>query len=255
MRPEELKKSVTQITIPPAVRHRVVEACNRPSASRFRFKPARVAVASLLVLVMLVGIPYFFLNTASGTELVLGRSPLAFTAAAMSGDDKYILEEFTVWQEIDLGRYVPVMNFVPGFPFHFSAPGADIEIAVDAGELIYWDTEIRVDDDDYLFISKGSRSGDISRGKTYSCRDEDWIFWSPLCEEGLVESAVIEYRVIDNENIIGYGLIQISAQGNGRYSAQLLRSLGFPKVGGKYQKVTAENLQELRAEALEEGSK
>lgn len=57
-------------------------------------------------------------------------------------------------------------------------------------------------------------------------------------------------RTVVAEQVTGYGIIQIDAQGGGKYSAQLLLSTGFPLVGGQYQKVTAKDLEKLRAEAL-----
>ena len=249
MKPEDLKKSVTKLTIPLPAKERVLAACGGPSKTSYRFKPAKVAIACLLTIALLLGVPYLYRNPGGETQLVMGISPLVIKAAAESGE-QLILEDFAVWTEIDLGRYVPVMNYVPGFPFHFSAPGAKIELFADGGEFVHWDCGIEIETDRSLSFT-GSGSGTLVwSGHNYSCHDEGWVFWQPLTEGGLVESAIIEYKTVVAEQITGYGIIQIDAQGNGKYSAQLLLSTGFPQVEGQHQKVTAKDLEKLRAKVL-----
>lgn len=78
----------------------------------------------------------------------------------------------------------------------------------------------------------------------------DFIYWDVFTDGGKAESAAIEYLILDGDHIVGYGLIQLSSTDR-VYSAKLVLSTGFPKVDGKYQKVTEEKLQEIRQEILE----
>jgi len=235
MKPSELKESISKITIPDAMERRLIQDCTSQKAKVFSFrKPAYAAVACILALVMLVGIPYFVRNSAGDIELVLGNSPLVIQAAAASDNNTFVFEDISAGTEILMGRYSPPMNVVPGLPFKFSYPGTKIELTVDAGVLILWDVG-------------------IERVGNATIIDEGCILWDPFTEDGLAESAVIEYRILDGDHIVGYGLIQLSSTDR-VYSAKLVLSTGFPKVDGKYQKVTEESLQKIREEVLEKNN-
>lgn len=251
MRPEDLKDSISKITIPNAVEGRLLENCTRLKAKSFNFrKLTRVAVACVLAIGLLLGVPYFSRNLVGNNELVLGNSPLVFKAAALTDDNIYVLEDIAAGADIYLGKYVAVMNSLPGFPLHLSYPGTAIELNVDRGQFLLWDTAIRFSDGNFTTSGKGPGSGGIDFvGNTYTMDDQGWIFWSPLAE-GIVESATIDYRIREGNHIIGYGVIGISSK-DGYYSAKLLLSAGFPKVDGKYQKVTENKLQEMREEIVE----
>lgn len=251
MKVGELKAAVSGITIPEARRRRILT--DKPTPRRFQLRLVRLVVAGLVVFALLIGIPHLYRNPAGKTELVLGSSPLVLKVAALE-EERYKLEDISVWQEIDLGKYVPVMNCVPGFPFHFSAPGMEIMVTVDAGELIYWDIGITYSDGYLVTGGWKTGSGEIDRvGKTYSYQEDGWIYWQPLTEEGLAEAALMEYRLMEGGHIYGYGLIELNAQKNGRYTATLLQSVGFPWVDGKPQGVTEAGLDKIRAKALSQG--
>lgn len=250
MRPNELKESISKITIPDAMERRLIQNCTSQKAKVFSFrKPVYAAVACILALVMLVGIPYLARNSAGDIELVLGSSPLVIQAAAASDNNTFVLKDIGAGTEIMLGKYSPPMNVVPGLPFHFTYPGTEIELTVDAGVLILWDVGISNVDGFLAFDGTGTSTFERV-GNAHTIIDEGCIFWDPFTEDGLAESAVIEYRVLDGDHIVGYGLIQLSSTDR-VYSAKLVLSTGFPKVDGKYQKVTKESLQKIRQEILE----
>ena len=250
MRPNELKESISKITIPDAMERRLIQNCTSQKAKAFSFrKPVYAAVACILALVMLVGIPYLARNFAGDIELVMGASPLVIHAAATSEGNEYVFEDIAAGTEILMGRYSPPMNVVPGLPFNFSYPGTEIELTVNAGVLILWD--VGISNVDGFLAFDGTGTSRLERvGKAHTIIDEGCIFWDPFTEDGLAESAVIEYRILDGDHIVGYGLIQLSSTDR-VYSAKLVLSTGFPKVDGKYQKVTEESLQKLRQEILE----
>lgn len=250
MKPSELKESISKITIPYAMERRLIDNCTTQKKIAFTFKrPVYAAVASILVIALLVGIPYFARNSGGEIELVMGASPLVIHAAATSEGNEYVFEDIAAGTEILMGRYSPPMNVVPGLPFNFSYPGTEIELTVDAGVLILWG--VGISNVDGVLAFDGTGTPTLERvGKAHTFIDEGCIFWDPFTEAGLAESAVIEYRILDGDHIVGYGLIQLSSTDR-VYSAKLVLSTGFPKVDGKYQKVTEESLQKLRQEILE----
>ena len=248
MKPSELKESISKITIPDAMERRLIDNCSTQKKKAFTFKrPVYAAVASILVIALLVGIPYFARNSGGEIELVMGASPLVIHAAATSEGNEYVFEDIAAGTEILMGRYSPPMNVVPGLPFNFSYPGTEIELTVDAGVLILWD--VGISNVDGVLAFDGTDTCALKRVGKAHISGEGSIFWDPFTEDGIVESAVIEYRVLDGDHIVGYGLIQLSSTDR-VYSAMLVLSTGFPKVDGKYQKVTEESLQKMRQEVL-----
>ena len=94
-----------------------------------------------------------------------------------------------------LPSYSPAMSSVPGFPFQFKAVMTDgtsksdynMEISVDNCSLIYWDI----------------KSGEIiDNGKLYRGKSETTLYWSPLVNEELAQTAQICVTIYKNQNQI-----------------------------------------------------
>lgn len=252
MKASELQQAIGDIRIPDTLETRLVRNCSKRSSRRFAYrKPPEIALACMLVVAMLVGIPYLIKNPATGDlELVMVDSPLVIRVAAAAADNQLVVEDFISGTEILLGRYSLAMNSVPGFPFFFSYPGTSIELAVDNGQFLLWDKGISIVDG-YLGTKGGS--GQIERvGNTHLICGEGYVFWVPYTEEvkGLLPTgAVIEYRIRVENHVVGFGIIKIDSK-DYSYSAKLLLSTRFPKVEGRYQSVKEEDLEKLKQQVL-----
>jgi hypothetical protein len=243
MKEKELKSAILDIEIPKGMDQRLIEGCKgrqrRPVFNHRR--PLLAAAACILAFVMLFGYPYLTKSPGSGNlELKMGESPLVIKVHASSRNGEIIFEDMKPGAKILRGGYPAGISSVPGFPFEFSYPGTTIELAVDNGEFIIHNYVIE------------------RLGNTYTINEEGLVYWRPIIHDsntnellpGLVEDAVIDYKIIENGHIVGMGIIKIS-QENFVYSAELILSTGFPKVGGKYQRVTEEDIKRIREEALE----
>ena len=242
MQKNDLKATIMDIKIPDEMEQRLIKNCiSKKKRGNFNYrKPVFAAVACMLVVIMSFGIPYFTKSPTTGNiELIMGNSPLIVRAYAVGGHEEMVFEDMSLGTEILMGQYSIAMSIVPGFPFKFSYPHTTIELSVDNGEFILWDIE--------------AGGGIIERmGNSHSINGEGYILWQPFTLDSgpdLVETAIIDYRIIENGHVVGMGIIKIDSK-KWLYSAELLLCSGFPKVEGQYQKVTAEKVQKIREQTL-----
>lgn len=260
MKPDDLKQAIYAIKVPDKLESRLLRSYRDKPASRFNYrKSVGIAMACMLVISMLIGIPYLTKDPASGNlELVIIDSPLVVQTLAATADNELIAENLTTGTEILLGWYSAALNCVPGFPFFFSYPEQSIELTVNNGQFLLWDVDITVADGYLGTGGKTRRSGIVEQiGNAHTIDGEGYIFWVPFqaddaFQKPLPDAAVIEYRIYEGTNITGYGIIEIylkDAQA-GSYAARLLLSNGFPKVNGKYQNVTEADLADLKDQVV-----
>ena len=55
----------------------------------------------------------------------------------LENDDSYV--EMKLNTKVLIESYSPLMSSVPGMPFEISYEGAEINISVDKGDILYWD--------------------------------------------------------------------------------------------------------------------
>jgi len=252
MREKELKSAILDIEIPREMEQRLLNNCKekqRRPVFNYR-RPVWAAAACILVFVMLFGYPYLAKSPGSGNiELKMGESPLVIKAYASSPNGEIVYEDMNTGTEILMGRYSMGISSVPGFPFQFSYPGTTIELTVDKGELILW--------------NRSPGGGYIeTAGNPHNISEQGTVYWRPIMRDsttneylpGLADSAIIDYKITKKGHIIGIGMIKIDTTNPeaGAYSAKLILSTGFPKVDGKYQRVTEQDIQRIREEALKE---
>ena len=111
--------------------------------------------------------------------------------------------------KILIESYSPLMSSVPGMPFEISYEGAEINISVDKGNILYWD---------------GSKKGDskvYNQGKNCTFNDSHKIYWSPSYDED-GNKGIMTIEVIKNEKIIEKSIIQY-IEDDYKYYAILLR--------------------------------
>lgn len=125
----------------------------------------------------------------------------------LENDDSYV--EMKLNTKILIESYSPLMSSVPGMPFEISYEGAEINISVDKGDILYWD---------------GSKEGDskvYNQGKNCTFNDSHKIYWSPSYdEEG--NKGIMTIEVIKNEKIIEKSIIQY-IEDDYKYYAILLK--------------------------------
>lgn len=152
--------------------------------------------------------------------------------------------------EIALGsHWNPAMSSRPGIPFTLSAPecpDAAFEVSADGGALLLWE------------------DGGITPAESpFSAGNGAVIYWSSLTQsaDGSVElyendTTYIDIVIREGENIVGYAVVGIYANGSDAgdaqaftYHAELLKSVSFPAVDGDYQNVTPEYVSSEIAKA------
>ena len=239
MNDDELKNTLESIKAKDSLKQKIVrDSFSKKSSPRMNFrKPVLLAVAFLLVIITAIGIPYSKKNPVTGNTQVDYLSLLSVKVYAASGGDASTTNgaELRRGTKILLGGYSPFMSSVPGYPFEFSYPDAEIELKVDSGKLLIWGAET-----DSKVIGKGQSLTIYNSGK---------IYWSPLIEKGIInDRTILEFRILEKENIIGVGYIGIAkTQNDSFYSAELLGIIGFPTINGEYQKVSEDTIAYFKA--------
>ena len=125
----------------------------------------------------------------------------------LENDDSYV--EMKLNTKVLIESYSPLMSSVPGMPFEISYEGAEINISVDKGDILYWD---------------GSKEGDskvYNQGKNCTFNDSHKIYWSPSYDED-GNKGIMTIEVIKNEKIIEKSIIQY-IEDDYKYYAILLR--------------------------------
>ena len=123
--------------------------------------------------------------------------------------------------------------FTPFYP-----NGASSLVASCPIRLVYTNQEITYDcsvDESYI--------GGLNPQKTCTYKYNSYIYW----HESNKDTQLIDYDYInivlkDNDNIIGFAVVVIKHIGNYVYSSSILKSVIFPKVDGKYQNITSEQI-------------
>lgn len=125
----------------------------------------------------------------------------------LENDNSYV--EMKLNTKVLIESYSPLMSSVPGMPFEISYEGAEINISVDKGDILYWD---------------GSKEGDskvYNQGKNCTFNDSHKIYWSPSYDEDGNKGIMI-VEVIKNEKIVQKAIIQY-IEDDYKYYAILLR--------------------------------
>ncbi len=83
-----------------------------------------------------------------------------------------------------------------------------------------------------LSKSHESKSVTIGSGET--------IYWSPFDDEiaTWADLAYIQIILKDEDQIIGYAVIEVKRNPDWNYNAEILKSVVFPKINGQYQSIT-----------------
>lgn len=192
-------------------------------ARRRRMLPYLSCAALVCAMILLA----FSLNpfSHSGTEPITdssaaGLSPLVVTAYGLTGDGETKASPIPMERgvAIALGSYSPLMSSVPGFPFSFSYPGAQLEITVDAGVLCQWEDEQVTILGDHAQLASGGT-----------------LYWAPTQTGGAtVTSALLEFQIREGSHLTGAGWIRISLQEGelSSYTAQLLTAVPLDEESG-----------------------
>ena len=192
----------------------------------------RGAIAACLCVALVAGV----LFKTSAPDVVIASGFLAVTAYAASSD-----EEITMQEGIELPtdyKWSLAMSSRPGLPLKLSVTEYDdlsFEVSVDGGTLLFWE---------------GNKITYL--GSSFNTGNDTTVYWTSLSQTGendferyMGTTAYINIVIHEEENIIGYAVVEISTndlenEPAQTYSIKLLKSISFPKVNGEYQKITAE---------------
>ena len=192
----------------------------------------RGAIAACLCVALVAGV----LFKTSAPDVVIAPGFLTVTAYAASSG-----EEITMQEGIELPtdyKWSLAMSSRPGLPLKLSATEYDdlsFEVSVDGGTLLLWE---------------GNKITYL--GSSFNTGNDTTVYWTSLSQTGendferyMGTTAYINIVIHEEENIVGYAVVEISTndlenEPAQTYSIKLLKSISFPKVNGEYQKITAE---------------
>ena len=192
----------------------------------------RGAIAACLCVALVAGV----LFKTSAPDVVIAPGFLTVTAYAASSD-----EEITMQEGIELPadyKWSLAMSSRPGLPLKLSVTEYDdlsFEVSVDGGTLLLWE---------------GNKITYL--GSSFNTGNDTTVYWTNLSQTGendferyMGTTAYINIVIHEEENIVGYAVVEISTndlenEPAQTYSIKLLKSISFPKVNGEYQKITVE---------------
>ncbi len=211
-----------------AIRYRATKKAKGLSSKWIK----RGAIAACLCVALVAGV----LFKTSAPDVVIAPGFLTVTAYAASSD-----EEITMQEGIELPtdyKWSLAMSSRPGLPLKLSVTEYDdlsFEVSVDGGTLLLWESNKIT----YL-------------GSSFNTGNDTTVYWTNLSQTGendferyMGTTAYINIVIHEEENIVGYAVVEISTndlenEPAQTYSIKLLKSISFPKVNGEYQKITAE---------------
>ncbi len=193
------------------------------------------AIAACLCAIMVLGLFAQF----SAPDEITAPGFLVITAYAASSDEGVTLQE-----GIDLPldwNWSLAINSRPGIPLKLSAeehPDATFEVSTEEGSLLLWENNR---------ITTMNSPSEVGNGTT--------IYWNNIyqtnendVEKYMGATAYINIVIREKGNIVGYAVVEIHTDDLENapaqtYDAKLLKSVSFPKVDEKYQKITNEYVQ------------
>ena len=211
-----------------AIRYRATKKAKGLSSKWIK----RGAIAACLCVALVAGV----LFKTSAPDVVIAPGFLTVTAYAASSD-----EEITMQEGIALPtdyKWSLAMSSRPGLPLKLSATEYDdlsFEVSVDGGTLLLWE---------------GNKITYL--GSSFNTGNDTTVYWTNLSQTGendferyMGTTAYINIVIHEEENIVGYAVVEISTndlenEPAQTYSIKLLKSISFPKVNGEYQKITVE---------------
>ncbi len=211
-----------------AIRYRATKKAKGLSSKWIK----RGAIAACLCVALVAGV----LFKTSAPDVVIAPGFLTVTAYAASSG-----EEITMQEGIELPtdyKWSLAMSSRPGLPLKLSATEYDdlsFEVSVDGGTLLLWE---------------GNKITYL--GSSFNTGNDTTVYWTNLSQTGendferyMGTTAYINIVIHEEENIVGYAVVEISTndlenEPAQTYSIKLLKSISFPKVNGEYQKITAE---------------
>ena len=211
-----------------AIRYRATKKAKGLSSKWIK----RGAIAACLCVALVAGV----LFKTSAPDVVIAPGFLTVTAYAASSD-----EEITMQEGIELPtdyKWSLAMSSRPGLSLKLSATEYDdlsFEVSVDGGTLLLWE---------------GNKITYL--GSSFNTGNDTTVYWTNLSQTGendferyMGTTAYINIVIHEEENIVGYAVVEISTndlenEPAQTYSIKLLKSISFPKVNGEYQKITAE---------------
>ena len=211
-----------------AIRYRATKKAKGLSSKWIK----RGAIAACLCVALVAGV----LFKTSAPDVVIAPGFLTVTAYAASSD-----EEITMQEGIELPtdyKWSLAMSSRPGLPLKLSATEYDdlsFEVSVDGGTLLLWE---------------GNKITYL--GSSFNTGNDTTVYWTNLSQTGendferyMGTTAYINIVIHEEENIVGYAVVEISTndlenEPAQTYSIKLLKSISFPKVNGEYQKITVE---------------
>lgn len=170
----------------------------------FIMKNKKLIIAISMCLLFILGVK--IINSSFNNEGLIIKA-YAEENFNLENDDSYV--EMKLNTKILIESYSPLMSSVPGMPFEISYEGAEINISVDKGNILYWD---------------GSKEGDskvYNQGKNCTFNDSHEIYWSPSYDED-GNKGIMTIEVIKNEKIVEKSIIQY-IEDDYKYYAILLR--------------------------------
>lgn len=242
----------------------MLEEAMKPYKSRFPgWRIFRVAACLAIIVGLLVGIPRFF---PGNTDIVAGAGILSVKVFAMNAETNEIVSaELEAGIAVENTHYWPlIMNRYPGLPVFLSVETEEFpkdkityDIRVDHGEYLDWgNTGVRVN----------------SMGKAFSIPNDVRIYWTLrddvlLWDDGdKLDVVYTTITILCEDHIIGYALLRFD-RAYGRdvlnaypgladtwighedepayaYWSNLIASVSFPKIDGKYQDISQNYVDE-----------
>lgn len=246
---QDVREIVKKIHMSNQMKKNIIHSCvniqekKKTKCIEFRWG---VIMVALLLCIFVGGFPTIHRSASTG-KLIVDHGLTIVEAGYVTEDNtisfkNLVVGDGVVVEDIFDKEYSIAISSLRGIPLKFSYAGADIEFKSYTGGFSDLENE------DCMLL-----------GRRYSIMNKGEVFWVPdiiISSKKLKsESDIVEFQVIKDNNVIEYGIIYIECNDKkNTYKSNLLLSISFPKVDGEYQRVTEENLKEIREKTLKNHS-
>ncbi len=163
-------------------------------------------------------------NTMIITSVLIVGVILILGLVAMCGCNDKIVEKNEEIVELNSWFFT---SGIPNNAIKLKHPEENVKFELKADNGVFW----IVDTQEYLQMAT------VNNGDT--------VYWHLADNDKQFEITYVDIIAKIDDNVVGYAVVKIFKDNNSSdYEAELLKSVVFPRVGGEYQQVTQDQVDE-----------